>query len=131
MLDCFDTESSRDNHGITWNTARNHAAWKLYLGENYASGDVSPWASPSRETDYSGLPPCYTFVLDGEAVLDETLAYVESLRAAGVPAEADIYRGSVHAFDLLTAWTEEAKKARLVFREKSSALIRKYVTEGE
>ena len=31
MIDDRDTESSRDNHGISWNTKRNHAAWKLYL----------------------------------------------------------------------------------------------------
>ena len=31
MLDCFDTDSSRDNHSKIWNTRRNHIGWKLYL----------------------------------------------------------------------------------------------------
>ncbi|MBQ3575397.1 MAG: alpha/beta hydrolase fold domain-containing protein, partial [Clostridia bacterium] len=33
MLDDRDTDSSGDNHGISWNTRRNHAAWKLYLSK--------------------------------------------------------------------------------------------------
>ena len=127
MIDCEDTDSSRDNHGITWNTARNHAAWKLYLGELYGSDNVPAYASPSRASDLSGLPPCYTFVCTGEPFYDETLAYVSRLKAAGVDAEVDVYPGSVHAFDMVTPFTVTAKRARAVFREKASALYKEYV----
>lgn len=43
MLDDRDTDSSKDNHGILWNTRRNHAAWRLYLRE--VEGEIPPYAS--------------------------------------------------------------------------------------
>ena len=112
MLDCNDTASSVNNHGKVWNTRRNHWGWKKYLGELYGNQDVSPYASPARATDYSNLPPCYTFVSVGEPFFMETVSYVKKLNAAGVYAEADIYDGDVHAFDMLQPLTAKARKAR-------------------
>jgi len=100
MLSNMDTETSRNNHGRIWNTRRNHLGWKLYL-RKAAIQQVSPYASPIWQTDYSGLPPAYTFVGDGEPFLAETLAYVLHLKEAGIPAEADVYHTDVHAFDML------------------------------
>ena len=111
MLDCFDTPSSRDNHGHNWNTRRNHWGWKHYLGDMYGSPSVPKYASPSRETDYSGLPPAYTYVLDGEPFLDETRAYIRSLQEAGVEAAVDVYHGDFHGFDVFF-WTKNAKTAK-------------------
>ena len=100
MLDDRDTETSRDNHGRVWNTRRNHLAWRLYLrGSDRAQ--LSPYAAPARLTDFSGLPPAYSFVADGEPFYAETVRYVEQLRAAGVPAELDIYHTNMHAFDMM------------------------------
>jgi len=48
MLDNYDTDSSRDNHGRVWNTRRNHFGWKMYLGKD-AKKVVSPYASPARQ----------------------------------------------------------------------------------
>ena len=112
MLDCEDTESSADNHGRVWNTRRNHWGWKHYLGDLYGSEDISKYASPARETDYSGLPPCYTFVADGEPFYCETLAYVKNLQEAGVEARVDVYPGNTHAFDMLLPWQEQSKTAK-------------------
>ena len=124
MLDCRDTSSSRNNHGIGWDTRRNHKAWKQYLGALSGSDAVPKYASPARETDYSGLPPCYTFVCDGEPFYDETLTYVRNLRSAGVDAAVDVYQGKVHAFDLLRFWTKQAAAAR----EKLCAACGKWLT---
>ena len=100
MLDDRDTASSRDNHGRVWNTRRNHLAWRLYLrGTDRAS--LSPYAAPTRLTDFSGLPPAYSFVGDGEPFYAETVRYFEQLRAAGIPAELDVYHTDLHAFDML------------------------------
>ena len=112
MLDCEDTPSSRDNHGVGWNTRRNHLAWAKYLRALPAGEPVPKYASPARETDYRGLPPCYTFVCDGEPFYDETLTYVRRLCEAGVAARADVYHGCVHGFDLLRFWTKQARCAR-------------------
>ena len=112
MLDCEDTASSADNHGRVWNTRRNHWGWKHYLGELYGTDDVGKYASAARETDYRGLPPCYTFVADGEPFYEETLTYVKNLQEAGVEAKVDVYHGNVHAFDMLQPGKEQSKAAR-------------------
>ena len=111
MLDCEDTDSSRNNHGHVWNTKRNHWGWSWYLRDLYGTDHVPPYASPSRATDYSGLPPCYTYVEDGEPFYDETLTYVQKLKEAGIDAHADVFHGNIHAFDALF-WTKNAKEAK-------------------
>ena len=100
MISNLDTESSKDNHGKVWNTRRNHFGWQMYLRKD-AGKVVSPYAAPANQTDYSHLPPCYTFVGDGEPFYAETLTYVDKLKAAGVQAEVDIYHTDMHAFDML------------------------------
>ena len=100
MLDDRDTESSRDNRGRVWNTRRNHFAWRLYLrGTDRAQ--LSPYAAPARLTDFSHLPPAYSFVGDGEPFYAEAVRYFERLRAAGVPAELDVYHSDMYAFDMM------------------------------
>ena len=111
MLDCRDTESSRHSHSHGWGTRRNHMGWHLYLRDLYGTDDVPPYASPSRETNYAGLPPCYTYVEDGEPFRDETLAYVQNLKDAGVEAHVDIFHGNIHGFDVML-WTKNARDAK-------------------
>ena len=123
MLDCEDTESSADNHGRGWNTWWNNFAWKKYLGKQYGTDSVSKYASPSRETDYSNLPPCYTFVADGEPFYTETLTYVENLKAAGVYANVDVFHGDLHAFDMFHPQQEDSKAARQRVCEEYERII--------
>ena len=111
MISHLDTESSRDNHGKIWNTRRNHFGWHLYLRSDAKKQDVSLYASPSRQTNYSGLPPCYSFVGRGEPFYAETLRYVHDLKAAGTWAELDVYPTDVHAFDMLYPEQDIARKA--------------------
>ena len=118
MLDCFDTETSRDNHGHVWNTRRNHWGWRKYLGSLAGSIDIPPYASPARQTDYAGLPPAYTFVSEGEPFYAETLAYIQNLRSAGIDAECDVYPGDMHAFDMLAPFANESRRAAHVFMER-------------
>ena len=100
MLDDRDTPSSADNHAKNWNTKRNRKAWRRYLRDAYGSDRVSCYAAPARREDYSGLPPCYTFVGDIEPFYCETLDYVRHLKDAGIEAEADVYPDWFHAYDL-------------------------------
>ncbi|MBQ6569104.1 MAG: alpha/beta hydrolase [Clostridia bacterium] len=110
MLDCEDTDSSRDNHGHGWDTRRNHLGWSLYLGDLYRTKNVPPYASPSRASEYKNLPPCYTYIEDGEPFYDETLTYVKNLQNEGIEAHADVFHGNIHGFDYLF-WTKKAKEA--------------------
>ena len=123
MISNIDTESSRDNHGKGWNTRRNHIGWRMYLRSD-AKKAVSPYASPVHQTDYTGLPPCYTFVGEGEPFYSETLDYVSALRAAGVDAEVDVYPTNVHAFDILKPDEELSKEAIRRFNESFEKALR-------
>ena len=111
MLDCEDTPSSRDNHGHGWDTRRNHWGWRHYLGALYGTDRVPDYASAARAEDLSGMPPCYTFICDGEPFYDETLTYIRNLQAAGVSAAVDVYHGNIHGFDAMF-WTKQARTAR-------------------
>ena len=114
MLDDRDTETSRDNHGRGWNTRRNHLAWRRYLrGRDRA--DLPPYAAPARLTDFSGLPPAYSFVGDGEPFYAETVRYFAQLRAAGIPAALDIYHTDLHAFDMMQPKTALSQQAAAAF----------------
>ena len=116
MLDHRDTDSSRDNHGISWNTKRNHAAWKLYLRD--IEDKIPAYASPARQTDYSNLPPAYTFVGDREPFYCETLTYIENLKKAGVPAHVDVYPTGFHAFDMLLPFCRISRQAIAEFEKQ-------------
>ena len=111
MLDDRDTESSRDNHAPNWNTKRNHKAWKRYLREAWGTDLVPVYAAPARREDYSGLPPCYTFVGTIEPFYQETLDYVENLKKAGVEAEVDTYPDWFHAYDVLFPMKKISREA--------------------
>lgn len=115
MIDDRDTESSRNNHRFPWNTFYNHLAWRKYL--SHVIGEPSPYAAPARQTNYSSLPPCYTFVGDKEPFLCETLKYVENLKKAGVPAHADVYPTGFHAFDMLTPFRSISRRAICKFEK--------------
>lgn len=117
MIDNFDTESSKDNHGRIWNTRRNHIGWKLYLRKD-AGKAVSPYAAPARQSDFTGLPPAYTFVGDGEPFFRETLDFVENLRNAGVEASVDVYHTDMHAFDMMDEKSEISREAARRLGEK-------------
>ena len=129
MISNLDTETSRDNHGRVWNTRRNHFGWRLYLRE-HAKEAVSPYAAPANQTDYRDLPPCYTFVGDGEPFYAETLAYVAHLRAAGVEAEADVYPTDIHAFDMLRD-DELSREAIAKFERRFERALRDCAEKGE
>lgn len=124
MLSNLDTESSRDNHGRVWNTRRNHLGWRLYLRGDAKKRNVSPFASPARQTDYSNLPPCYTFVGEGKPFYAETLQYVEDLRKAGVSAEADVYPTNLHAFDMLYPEDPISRQAISAFERRFGDAIK-------
>ena len=117
MLDDRDTESSRDNHGKVWNTRRNHLAWRLYL-RGQDRGQRSPYAAPARLTGFSGLPPAYSFVGTGEPFYAETVRYFDQLRAAGVPAELDVYPTNVHAFDMMQPACALSRQAAAAFERQ-------------
>jgi acetyl esterase/lipase len=130
MIDNFDTESSKDNHAKVWNTRRNHQAWAVYLRKD-AKKEVSPYAAPSRQTDYSNLPPAYTFVCTAEPFYCEALKYIDDLKAAGVEAKADVYEGMYHAFDMSEPEHPTGKEAIKNFNEMFAYAKEHYFAKQE
>lgn len=125
MLDNLDTESSKDNHAPVWNTKLNHFVWKKYLGDLYGK-DVPPYAAAARQTDYSNLPPAYTFVGDIEPFYCETLTYIDNLKSAGIEAKVDVYQNCFHAFDMLTPFRKVSKEAIAKFEKEYLNACEKY-----
>ena len=114
MLDNEDTESSRNNHAPVWNTRRNHYGWARYL-RGIREEPVPAYAAPARCTDYTGLPPAYSFVSTAEPFYAETLTYIENLKQAGVAASVDVYPGLFHAFDMLLPFLKVSRRAAAAF----------------
>ena len=129
MIDDRDTDSSRNNHGFSWNTKRNHAAWKLYLRDE--QGEPPAYAAPARQTDYAGLPPAYTFVGDREPFYCETIRYITDLQKAGVPARVDVYHTGFHAFDMLLPFRRICKQAIDRFEKQYLYAVENYLHKGE
>ncbi len=123
--DRMQTSSMKDNNAPVWNIRNNEVAWKLYLGDLYGRAEIPKYAAPARETDYTELPPTYTFVGDLEPFYDETVTYINRLKEAGVKAEIDIYQGCYHSFDSLAPRAAVSKKA---FDKMLAAF--KYATEN-
>ncbi|MCR4588572.1 MAG: alpha/beta hydrolase [Lachnospiraceae bacterium] len=129
MLANFDTDSSRDNHAKIWNTRRNHMAWDLYLRGGFGK-KVSPYASPLRQTDYSSLPPAYSFVCTAEPFHDETLMFIRNLQDAGIETKLDVYRGMYHAFDMMEPEHPTSQEAMERFNAYFSYAKMRYFAEN-
>ncbi|WP_024804419.1 alpha/beta hydrolase [Nocardia sp. BMG51109] len=120
------TESARDNDAPVWDSVTNASAWRLYLGSRHGTGDVPAYAAPARATEFAGLPPAFTYVGDLEPFRDETIAYVENLRSAGVPVEFEIYPGCWHGFDQVAPKAEVSVRARRARDAWFARAVREY-----
>lgn len=120
MLDDRPTPSSAHNEAPVWDGRLNRLAWDRYL-EGMDRERIVPYAAPARETDYGDLPPAITFVGSLEPFLDETVAYVTSLRGAGVPTDFREYRGCYHGFDMFGESSSAASAREFFIRRFSHA----------
>lgn len=116
------TDSARDNDAPVWSSKHNRIAWDLYLG-GLAGDDVPKYASPALETDLAGLPPTTTFVGELDPFLDETEAWVEGLRAAGVPVAFERYPGCYHGFDGIRPGAKVSRRANDFLCERFAAAV--------
>ena len=109
--DLMDSESAKNNNAPIWNLNSNKLGWSMYLKGLSREQTIPKYAAPARETDFSHLPPAYTFVGDIEPFYNETLAYIENLQNAGVQAKVDVYEGCYHAFDIMCPKAGISKQA--------------------
>jgi acetyl esterase len=84
-----------------WNHHAAEQSWRWYLG-GATGDDVSPYASPARATDLTGLPPAYISVMEFDPLRDEGIRYAQRLLEAGVTAELHVFPGTFHGSSLVT-----------------------------
>lgn len=111
------TVSSHQYSGLgTWTREANLAGWRMLLGDAAGTGTASPYASPSRATDLSGLPPAFVEVGSAEPFRDEDTEYALRIWATGGQAELHVWSGAFHGFDMY-APDSELTRAALAARD--------------
>ena len=111
--DTHDTPSGRAiTHEKVWNRDVSLKAWKMYLGDEHGSDDVSPYAAAARAKDLSGLPPAFVTVGTADLFRDEDIDYAQRLMAAGVPTELEVYPGMFHGGEIIAATADVSQRMR-------------------
>ncbi|MEV0949573.1 alpha/beta hydrolase [Promicromonospora sp. NPDC050249] len=95
----------------TWSRAMNAFGWRSVLGGDPAT-EVSPYVSPARAGDLSGLPPAYIDVGSAEVFRDEDVSYASRIWAAGGHTELHVWAGGFHGFDALVPEAQVSIAAR-------------------
>ncbi len=124
--DRMETASAKDNDAPLWNSRSNALGWQLYLGALAGQPDIPAYAAPARTPSFSGLPPTITYVGSIEPFRDETLSYVESLRAHGIPVYFRLFEGCYHGFDIVCSGSSVAKEATAFLMESFRAALSRY-----
>lgn len=127
--DRMTTASMIDNNAPCWNEQHNRLAWSLYL--KGLDGDVPIYAAPARAEDLTGLPPAFTFVGSLDPFLDETVAYMEKLKIAGVPVEYRVFEGCFHGFEVVNPFAAISFEAKTFLLEKFAYGVEHYFAEQE
>ena len=88
-----------------------HWCWSHYL-ERSTDGE-SPFASPLREPDLSGLPRALVVTAGLDPLCEEGALYEARLREAGIPSELIRFPEMPHGFFSLADVLDEAEEAQL------------------
>ena len=116
--DTHDTPSGRAiTHPTVWNRELSFKAWKMYLGDEYGTNDVSPYAAAARARDLSGLPPALVTVGAMDLFRDEDIEYAQRLMAAAVPTELQVYAGMYHGAEMSLPDAAISTRMRLGYRD--------------
>jgi acetyl esterase len=107
---------------------KNAIAW--YWGMYLASPDdgLSPFASPLKAADLSGLPPATVITAELDPLRDESELYARALSQAGVPAEIIRYDGMMHGFFTMVGILDVAREAVATAADR---LARAFATAGD
>jgi len=128
MIDDRPTDSSTDNDAPLWYSTINDASWKLYLDKHYRSESSPIYAAASRASDYTNLPPTCSFVGSIEPFADETVTYIENLKASDIPTHFKVFDGCFHAFDQICPDTEISKEATDFLMKSFNYAVANYFT---
>jgi acetyl esterase/lipase len=116
------TETSPYNGEYMWTKESNYFGWKSLLGHEPGVEGVSPYASPAREEDLSGLPAAYISVGAIDLFAEESIDYARRLLRAGIPTELHVFPGGHHGFGSI----QEARISKAEARDSLEALRRAF-----
>lgn len=107
-LSSFDTRSYRE-HGEGYILTRD--SMEFYRGHYIRSEEdaLNPYASPLLAQDLSGLPPALVITAEFDVLTDESKAFANRLRQAGVPVTYSCYEGMIHPFLSLAGVVDRAR----------------------
>jgi len=119
MLD--DRHDTPSGHAIThptvWNRELSFKAWKMYLGDEYGTDSVSPYAAAARAQDLCGLPPALVTVGALDLFRDEDIEFAQRLMAAGVPTDLQVYAGMYHGAEMSVPEAVVSRRMRKEYRD--------------
>jgi acetyl esterase/lipase len=101
MLDnLHDTPSGHFDNHVVWNRQISLNAWEMYLNGTPRL-KASPYASASRATDLSNLPPTFLTVGAQDLFRDECIDYARRMMLANVPTQLEVFPGMTHAGEIM------------------------------
>lgn len=75
------------------------ASIEWFFGHYIDRGQRHDWRfAPLEAEDHAGLAPACVVLAECDPLVDEGLAYADTLRAADVPVQLELYRGVTHDF---------------------------------
>jgi acetyl esterase len=92
------------------------AASIAYFFDNYVTSPTQryDWRfAPLNAPDHRGAAPAWIGLAECDPLVDEGIAYADTLRAAGIAVDIEIYRGVTHEFIKMGRSIPEAKLAHL------------------
>lgn len=104
-------------HPKVWNRRANLKGWGSLLGDQAGADGVSPYASPARAQDLSGLAPAFIIVGELDLFVDECLDYAQRLTAAGVPTELHVLPRAIHGTQIYLPTHHLAKRWKAIEAE--------------
>jgi acetyl esterase len=111
-------EEFAERHFLT--RAQMRFFWDCYAPDPALRSEST--ASPLRASldELRGLPEALVITADHDVLRDEGEAYAHKLAAAGVPVTATRYPGTIHAFVVLNAFTEDPSPRRAIAQAAAS-----------
>ncbi|MEV1246233.1 alpha/beta hydrolase [Nonomuraea sp. NPDC050022] len=107
------TPSNRTNTGFgAWSREANLQTWQAFLGRDFGTDRVSPYAAPARADDLTGFPPLYVDIGDLDLFRDEAMDFAQRLMWAGVPVELHVYPGGIHGGENIAPEAELSVRVR-------------------
>jgi acetyl esterase len=85
---------------------------EYFFGQYIDASERQDWRfAPLNTPDLEGVAPAWFGLAECDPLFDDALAYADTLRAAGVAVDLEIYRGVTHEFIKMGRALPEARQA--------------------